>query len=256
MPCFIHFRNGRCQATSRSVIMCGLDRIGTGARRNPSAVKTRTALIPHMKSFRFPHIMCEGTAWLNFPSHVRPSKCGSLSAKALLSCDLSHLRLTLPSECSYKPWFLISWRLPMGSSHWRIRTMYKESTPGSHLLQGRLLWKYWRASFLDAQLSLLQELSVSMRDQRASVSSSTADRGVNIADSTRISPMIPAEARFGWNSAAVSTLVWISYQAWWIREKTERCGCASRMSTKHNSMSSHVIRPKELDNTSDPVIHG
>ena len=113
MPCFIHFRNGRCQATSRSVIMCGLDRIGTGARRNPSAVKTRTALIPHMKSFRFPHIMCEGTAWLNFPSHVRPSKCGSLSAKALLSCDLSHLRLTLPSECSYKPWFLISWRLPM-----------------------------------------------------------------------------------------------------------------------------------------------
>ena len=90
--------------------------------------------------------------------------------------------------------------------------MYKESTPGSHLLQGRLLWKYWRASFLDAQLSLLQELSVSMRDQRASVSSSTADRGVNIADSTRISPMIPAEARFGWNSAAVSTLVWISHQ--------------------------------------------
>ena len=197
MPCFIHFRNGRCQATSRSVIQCGLHRIGTGARRNLSAVKTRATLIPHMKSFRFPHIMCEGTVLLNFPSHVRPSKCGSLSPKALLSCALSHLRLTLPSECSYKPCFLISWRLSMGSSHWRTRTMYKESTPGSHLFQGRLFWKYWRASFLDAQLSLLQELSISIRDQRAAVSSSTADWGVSIADSTRISPMIPTEARFG-----------------------------------------------------------
>ena len=144
----------------------------------------------------------------------------------------------------------------MESSHWRIRTMYRESTRGSHLFQGRLFWKYWRASFLDAQLSLLQELSISIRDQRASVSSSTADWGVNIADSTRISPMMPTEARFGKKLAAVSTLMWISDKTWWTREKTERCGCTSRMSTKHNSMSLHVIRPKELSNTSDPVIHG
>jgi len=197
IPCFIHFRNRCYQATPRSIVECGLDRIGAGARCNLSGIGTRTTLITHMKSCRFSHIMCGGTALLNFLSHVRPSKCDSLSAKALPSCVLSHLRLTLPSERSYKPCFLISWGYSMGSSHWRIHTMYRESTRGSHLFQGRLFCKYWRASFLDAHLSLLQELSISIRDQRASVSSSTADWGVNIADSTRTSPMIPTEARFG-----------------------------------------------------------
>ena len=139
---------------------------------------------------------------------------------------------------------------------WKLRTTYNKSTLGSHLLHGRFFWKYWSASFLDFQLSLLEELRIIIRDRRDPISLPVATLAVIIVDSTRISPMIPTEARFGWNSAAVSTLVWISYQTWWIREKTERCSCASRMSTKHNSMSSHVIRPKELDNTSDPVIHG
>ena len=210
VPCFIHLRNRSCQATLRSLVERALDRIRAGARHNLSATRTGTTSMPHMKSCRFPHTMCDGIALLTLPSHARPSMCGSWSPKAWLSCPLSHLRPTLPSECSYKPCFLISCRSFLASPHSSIRTMYKESTLGSHLFQGRLLWKYSKASFRDAHLSLLQELSISIRDQRALLSCSTADSDVNIADSTRISPMIPTEATLGKNSAAVSTLVSVS----------------------------------------------
>jgi len=102
---------------------------------------------------------------------------------------------------------------------WKLRTTYNKSTLGSHFLHGRFCWKYWRASFLDFQLSLLEELRIIIRDRRDLISFPVATLAVIIVDSTRISPMIPAEARFGWNSAAVSTLVWISHQTWRIREK-------------------------------------
>jgi len=84
-------------------------------------------------------------------------------------------------------------RLPQ----WKLHTTYKESTLGSHLLQGRLFWKYRRASFLDFQLSLLEELRIIIRDRRILISSPAATLGVIIVDSTRISPMIPTEARSG-----------------------------------------------------------
>ena len=80
---------------------------------------------------------------------------------------------------------------------WELRTTYNDSTFGSQLLHGRLFWKYWRASFLDFQLSLFEELRIIIRDRRDPISFPVATSAVIIVDSTRISPMIPTEARFG-----------------------------------------------------------
>jgi len=87
----------------------------------------------------------------------------------------------------------------------KTRTACKRRTRGSHVLHSCWFWKYNNASCLDFQLSFLEETRANPPSRRG-LKSSSHNLGCIINGSTRIIPMILAELKSGYTSAAASTL--------------------------------------------------
>lgn len=174
------------------------------------------------------------------------------------STTFPYLRLTLLSGCSYKPYSWISERLPTEFIDYKTRSYVR--------CIGKVLW--------DPTCSR-DVCSGNTAGHPSSNPSCPSCKNLTSAYETN-----ELECPLEWRRQASKSLIQQGSVQWYRQmqdlgriqrqlvhwfgsvaqfdglEKNQRCGCTSGVTAKHNTMRSHIIWPKELDNTRDPVVQG